>query len=98
RIVSQLPVKWTKRKVILAGKSFDSTGTVPVMIYPNPLNPDRYVVLNSGQTFMQFGAMSNSRQTPKLPDWALLDTSVRVQDRVRKKGVRAAGFFDEQWQ
>src|SRR5262245_48452993 len=41
-----------------------------ILIYPNPLNPKRYVVLNSGFTFRGFG--SNADQTPKLPDYAIV--------------------------
>ena len=41
--------------------------------------------------------MSNSRQTPKLPDWAVLDIGVSAADRKQGKGVLAAGFFDENW-
>ncbi len=36
----------------------------PVLIYPNPLNPSRYVVINSGFTFPQNAGLSNAQQTP----------------------------------
>ena len=69
---------------------------VPVLIYPNPLNPKHYIVINSGFTFREFDYTNNARQTPKLPDWAIVDVSVPVSART-PGGIAEAGFFDEQW-
>ena len=49
------------------------TQHAPIAIYPNPLNPERYVVLNSGFTFREYAYLNNARQVPKLPDWAVVD-------------------------
>ena len=68
----------------------------PVLIYPNPLNPKRYVVINSGFTFSRFGHMSNATQTPKLPDWALVDMC-QPYNAGNPGCIAAAGFFDERW-
>lgn len=97
KVLPQLPLKWTESEIEIAGEKFDSANSVPVLIFPNPLNPQRYVVLNSGQTFMHFGAQSNSMQTPKLPDYAVLNTAIGASKRINGHGVRKAGFFDEQW-
>ena len=51
---------------------------MPVLIYPNPLNPKRYVVLNSGFTFREYDYLNNARQVPKLPDFAVVDVDVPV--------------------
>ena len=64
---------------------------MPVLIYPNPLNPKRYVVLNSGFTFREYDYLNNARQVPKLPDFAVIDIDVPVS--ARAGGVVAAGFF-----
>lgn len=88
RIADRLPVKWTAGGVAL-GKDHYSATHVPVLIYPNPLNPKKYVVLNSGFTFADAAARSNSLQTPKLPDYAVVNTA-------GGKVVRA-GFFNEDW-
>jgi hypothetical protein len=66
------------------------------LIHPNPLNPARYIVLNSGPTYLDFGGASNAQQTPKLPDFAMLDTTVPRAERLAR-GVTQAGFFDEEW-
>jgi hypothetical protein len=85
RIVNKLPKRWpTKASQAL------------IMIYPNPLNPKKYVVLNSGCTFREADYLSNARQTPKLPDWAIVDTSVPPDGRFPGK-ILDAGFFNEDW-
>lgn len=66
------------------------------MIYPNPLNPEKYVVLNSGFTFREFDYLNNARQIPKLPDYAIVDTTTPPDERYPGR-IAAAGFFDEQW-
>ncbi|MFM8469348.1 MAG: prolyl oligopeptidase family serine peptidase [Limisphaerales bacterium] len=98
RIADKLPIKWSAKEIKVGGKSFDATKHVPAFIFPNPLNPSRYVVINSGFTFPQFAGASNSFQTPKLPDWAILDLSVPLAERVAGKGVVAADFFGEKWE
>lgn len=95
-VLPELPVEWSASRLQLAGKSFDAERHVPVMIYPNPRQSDRYVVLNSGFTFAIFGNQSNSTQVPKLPDYAVIDIQTPRKQRF-PGGVREAGFFDEQW-
>jgi predicted esterase len=111
KIADKLPVKWTKDGLELpltsknevsgllrfGGKKYDAATHMPILIFPNPLNPRRYIVLNSGFTFSRACASgTNSLQTPKLPDWAIVDTTVPPDDKFPGKIVDA-GFFDEQW-
>ncbi|QEL18441.1 prolyl oligopeptidase family serine peptidase [Limnoglobus roseus] len=70
--------------------------TVQLLIYPNPLNPKKYVVLNSGFTYREYDYLNNARQVPKLPDYAVVDVTTPPNSRWPGKVVRA-GFFDEQW-
>ena len=70
--------------------------TVTLSVYPNPLNPKKYVVLNSGFTFREYDYLNNARQVPKLPDYAIVDVSTPANSRYPGKVIRA-GFFDEQW-
>ena len=94
KVLPKIPLKWTAQGVEAGGKTH--AGAVPVCIYPNPLNPSRYVVLNSGLTFREAHSKTNSLQNPKLPDWAVIDIS-RPPDDVFPGTVLAAGFFDENW-
>jgi len=96
KIVGKLPVNWDSKQLVFAGQTYDATHTAPVLIFPNPLNPLKYVVLNSGVTFREQALLNNADQTPKLPDWAIIDVNVPPDGRWPGE-VKAAGFFDEQW-
>jgi hypothetical protein len=97
KIVDKLPVKWTKEGVSLDGKIYDASTHVPVLIFPNPLQPRKYVVLNSGFTFREYDYLNNARQVPKLPDYAVIDITSPPNSRWPGKVVRA-GFFGEKWE
>jgi hypothetical protein len=96
KIAGQLPIRWDGQGVHTALANYPASESVPVFIYPNPLNPKRYVVINSGFTFREFDYTNNARQSPKLPDWAIVDVSVPVSTR-KPGGIVDAGFFDEEW-
>ena len=96
RIADKLPVKWTAAGVVVGKQTFSADKHAPVLIYPNPLNPKKYVVLNSSFTFREFDYLNNARQIPKLPDYAVVDTSTPPDDRYPGKIV-LAGFFNEDW-
>jgi pimeloyl-ACP methyl ester carboxylesterase len=97
KIAGKLPISWSARSVKLSGKEFPADHHVPVLVYPNPLNPRRYVVVNSGFTFREYDYLNNARQVPKLPDYAVLDVDQPPTSQ-RPAGIVAAGFFGERWQ
>jgi len=97
RVADKLPIKWTASELKVGEKTFDAAHHAPIAIYPNPLNPEKYVVLNSGLTYREYDYLNNARQVPKLPDWAVID--VRVAPNARFPGkIADADFFDEKWQ
>jgi hypothetical protein len=96
KIVDRLPLGWKSGELRIGNDKFNAAGHVPLLIYPNPLNPQRYLVLNSGFTFREYDYLNNARQTPKLPDIAIVDVSVPATSRTPGK-IAAAGFFDESW-
>lgn len=96
-LLKQLPITWSSSEVAVGSNKVAAENHVPVMIFPNPQAPLRYVVLNSSFTFREYDYLNNARQVPKLPDWALID--VRTAPDARWPGkVVAADFFNEQWQ
>jgi dienelactone hydrolase len=97
RILAKLPITWNAQIVKVGEQSFPTSVHAPVMIYPNPLNPKRYIVINSGFTFREAHYLTNSQQTPKLPDWAVIDLSTPPGPRL-PGSVAAAGFFGERWE
>ena len=97
RIAGKLPIAWEADAIRAGNERFAADKHVLLLIYPNPLNPNRYVVLNSGFTFREYDYLSNARQTAKLPDWAVIDTSTPPSSREPGK-VMDAGFFGEKWE
>lgn len=97
KILDRLPVHWNADSVRIAKNTYSSSECIPVMIYPNPLNPKRYIVLNSGFTFSEVAHLSNSLQVPKLPDYAIIALNTPRSTRL-PSGVLEAGFFGENWE
>jgi pimeloyl-ACP methyl ester carboxylesterase len=96
KVLEKLPIRWTKEELEVNGKRYAAAGHMPVLVFPNPLNPERYVVLNSGFTYREYAYLNNARQVPMLPDWAVIDLS-EAPGPVRPGKIAAAGFFDEGW-
>ncbi len=93
RIADKLPIEWTAAGIVVGKDRYSADTHAPILIYPNPLNPNRYVVLNSGFTFREADYLSNARQTPKLPDYAVVDLTTPPDARFPGKIVQA-GFFN----
>ncbi|MDQ6665977.1 MAG: prolyl oligopeptidase family serine peptidase [Acidobacteriota bacterium] len=89
RIAAKLPLRWTKENITLGKLQFSASQNIPVLIYPNPLNPKKYVVINSGHTFHQadFDG-TNALLYPRLGDWAIEKLDGTVIE---------GGLFDESW-
>jgi len=92
-----LPITWNDQDLIVAGTRYDPKTHTPVLIYPNPLAPGRYVVLNSGHTFGEAELRgTNALLYPRLGDWAVLKQTPSPADPHAFEVV-AAGLFDEDW-
>jgi hypothetical protein len=90
KVMSKLPVRWTKSEIIVNGQKFTASDHIPVLVYPNPLNPKRYVVINSGHTFGDTDFRgTNALLFPRLGDYSVVAPSGQVA---------VSGFFKENWQ
>ena len=91
KVLPRLPVKWTANEIVIAGRTFPAATHTIALIYPNPLNPNRYVVLNTGHTFSPklFDDL-HWYLYPRYGDYAVLDKATRA--------IQLAGFFDQNWQ
>jgi dienelactone hydrolase len=97
KIADKLPIRREGSEIVVdPRRRFDAGHHAAILIYPNPLNPDRYLVLNSGFTFREHAYFSNALQIPKLPDWAIVDIRTPPDSDWPGK-VAAADFFDEDW-
>jgi dienelactone hydrolase len=91
KVLPGLPVRWSKERIELAGKTYPAQDRHVVMIYPNPLNPNRYVVLNSGNTFHGPEGYTQSSWFlyPRLGDYAVVHDDSGEAD--------IFGYFDRNW-
>jgi hypothetical protein len=96
RIADRLPVRWSAQGIELGKTHYSADVHAAILIYPNPLNPSKYLVLNSGFTFREPDYLNNARQTPKLPDYAVVDTTADAGPS-RPGKILQAGFFNETW-
>jgi hypothetical protein len=97
KVLPELPITWTAESLQVGEQpAVDAKSHAPVLIYPNPLNRQKYVVLNSSFTYREYDYLNNARQTPKLPDWAVIDLTTPPNSRWPGKVVQA-DFFDERW-
>ncbi len=91
RVLPKLPVRWSKERIEIAGKTYPAAGRHVALIYPNPLNPNRYVVLNSGNTFHGPEGYTQSSWFlyPRLGDYAVVNNDSGLPDTF--------GYFDKNW-
>jgi len=97
KLADRLPIKTVDGQIRVGEKAFPAANHAPILIYPNPESPGKYVVLNSSFTFREYAYLNNARQVPKLPDWAIVDLDTPPNALWPGKIV-AADFFDEAWQ
>src|SRR4029434_7382711 len=90
KIIGKLPIQWTKNEIVVGAQKFPAASNALVMVYPNPLHPQKYVVLNPAHTSNAHRGEAGSESTfyPRLGDYAVLATDGTVA---------TAGLFDEHW-
>lgn len=98
QMLPKLPLKWTRDEIEFNGKTYKATEHVPVMIFPNPLNPKKYVVINTGHTIpSEDYAKTNAMLFPRLGDYAILKMTPTEKNGAAHEVV-TAGLFNEFWQ
>jgi hypothetical protein len=96
KVAGKLPIQWDEKQITVGEQTYASDKHALVAIYPNPLNPKRYIVLNSSFTFRDYAYLNNARQVSMLPDWAVVDLTT-PPGNVWPGKIVAADFFDEAW-
>jgi hypothetical protein len=84
RIADKLPIHWTADAIVLGARRFPAATSAPVMIYPNPLNPKKYIVINSRPDYAVVDLKNFDLTAPPDPRWP--------------GKVAVAGFFGEKWE
>lgn len=90
RALKSAPIHWTAQSIEVGDRKFDAASHMLSMIYPNPDNPRRYLVINSGHTFHEPEYKgTNVLLYPHAGDWYITDTATGK--------VVAEGYFDRNW-
>src|SRR4051812_5642284 len=100
KVLAQLPIQWTRTDITVGSQKFSAADNVLVLVYPNPLNPQRYIVINSGHTFNddRNAAGSESMFFPRIGDYAVVHVNPAAMSGLTPVGeVKTSGFFNEEW-
>ena len=90
RVADKLPIKWTKDSIVVGNKTYSAADHVPVLIYPNPLNRNRYIVINTGLVTGNFNSGGG------YGDYAILKLT-KASTRPVATEIADGGVFDESW-
>jgi len=94
----RLPLRIEKGSVIVGDRILTQKDLCLIEIYPNPLNPEKFVLLYAPTTKKAeeiMGMFIPLYAGAGLPDFVVYDRSVL---KYGWAGVKAAGFFDKNWE
>lgn len=101
KIEADLPIRFEKNTVVVGEKNFSGESAGAAFIYPNPLNRERYVVVNAGNSWQAMDGIA--RRIGSEFDYIIFDertTGINFhQGNMTVDGSPlACGFFDQDWQ
>ncbi len=94
----KLPLRFEDDAIVLSGKRFAGEDTGIKMIYPNPFNPDRMVVIVAGVTWQ--GTLLSRFLPRHVPDVIVYDNRINTRYYTRiliDRPVRFGAFFGSDW-
>jgi dienelactone hydrolase len=99
RLVGDLPLKTSPQQVVIGGRSFEVTDAAVQMIYPNPLNPGRYVLVAAGTSTDGMYFLDPSARGASDWDFVIVDGRVSAGGPTVPAEHRrvVSGLFDAGW-
>jgi len=94
RLADRLPIEIGDHRYAILGRTFEGDDLGLVLCYPNPLNPDRYVLIYAGELYGR--KLSINHKHDLLPDFLVFDSS-RFATADAEWNV-FGGWFDVDWQ
>ncbi|HUU28212.1 MAG TPA: prolyl oligopeptidase family serine peptidase [archaeon] len=94
RINEKSPVRFDGRLIVAGKESFPKDEVAFKCVFPNPLNPDKLVLLNFKEEWDYKSSLSFRGALKMLPDYFIYR---RGADRPFASEVLKAGFFNEEW-
>jgi hypothetical protein len=94
KMAAKLPIRFTDEGYEFLGKTYKAGETTGLMfIYPNPLAPERYIVVYDGQHYGE--KLGENHKYDLLPDFIVYSDEPDYDD---SNSFYVAGFFDGAWQ
>ncbi|MBN2449333.1 MAG: prolyl oligopeptidase family serine peptidase [Lentisphaeria bacterium] len=93
RLHDRLPIRIGDHRFEVAGRVYEGADLGLVFCYPNPLNPERYVVVYSGELYGERCGVNHKHDL--IPDFLVFNTRAFSFDDTNQHEV--AGFFDLNW-
>ena len=93
RLAAKLPITIGDHRYVIGAKTYEGPDLGLVMCYPNPLNPERYVLIYAGERHGE--KLSVNHKHDLLPDFIVFNTRRFNYDDTNEHEV--AGFFDMAW-
>jgi dienelactone hydrolase len=106
QLASRLPLKVARDGFTIDGRKYGATDAVVQMIYPNPLQPNRYVMVVAGTSSdgLYFWTPALWHTSAGFPtsfwDWTITDgrrVTLASSAVGAQRGWVAAGMFDQHW-
>jgi len=99
KIAPKLPIRVEKGAVVVGARRYEGADVGAKYVFPNPLNPERYVVVTTGTTLA--GVRAAPRLPRYLPDYIVFSAGGLHWSRGELMGAGRtfleAGFFDDRW-
>jgi len=96
KLIDQIPLRIESDSISISGQNFPAQNAGVSIIYPHPLNPDRYVVINASNSP---DAMFFINRLPGNFDYSIAETRAIGSSEIPfEKGCVVAGCFDYNWQ
>jgi len=101
RVMPELPIRIEGNTIVFGDRRFEGDDLGLKLVYPNPLNPRRYVALFSGTTwrgvYQIVGRFGNWFDWGILDGWHWSDFAVLDDHTYSPETYLAVGFFDNDW-
>lgn len=94
RLAPELPIGLGGGKYVVGEHTYEASKYGLSMIYPNPLAPERYVVINAGTPWGS--GLAVNHKYDMLPDFIIF-TDETSDDGTDSNEFACAGFFDQRW-
>ncbi len=94
-LAEKLPVRIGDHEYTIGGRTFSGPDAGLVLCYPNPMHPDRYVLVYAGE--YQGRELGINHKHDLLPDYYIFSTDASFRHDGMDRHL-CAGFFDLNWE